>query len=95
MLVDGAGEPVIIDIEGLMYFDVEWEHVFLRLRFPGHYRWLAEEGLDGHRMRFYSLALHLSLVAGPLRLLDGDYPDRAGMLAIAEYNTQRALACLP
>jgi hypothetical protein len=94
VLVDRAGEPVIIDIEGLMYFDAEWEHVFLRLRFGDGYRWLAQEGLDGHRLRFYALALYLSLVAGPLRLLDGDYPQRAEMLAIAEHNTGRALACL-
>lgn len=28
MLVDRAGQPVLIDIEGLMFFDVEWEHAF-------------------------------------------------------------------
>jgi hypothetical protein len=77
-----------------MYFDVEWEHVFLRLRFGEHYRWLAGEGMDEHRMRFYALAMHVSLIAGPLRLLDGDYPDRAPMLAIAEYNIGHTLACL-
>lgn len=27
-------QPVLIDIEGLTFFDVEWEHAFLRLRFP-------------------------------------------------------------
>jgi hypothetical protein len=94
VLVDGAGEPVIIDIEGLMYFDLEWEHVFLRLRFGPDYRWLAADGLEQRRLAFYQLALYLSLVAGPLRLLDGDYPDRAQMLAIAEYNVGHALACL-
>jgi hypothetical protein len=36
--------------------------------------------------------MHLSLVAGPLRLLDGDYPHREPMLRIAEYNTQQVLA---
>jgi hypothetical protein len=37
----------------------------------------------------------LSLIAGPLRLLDGDFPDRDGMISIAEANTQRTLAFLP
>jgi Phosphotransferase enzyme family len=92
VLVDGAGQPVIIDIEGLMYFDVEWEHVFLRLRFGADYRFLSAADLDPARLRLYELAMHLSLVAGPLRLLDGDFPDRAEMLAIAEYNLQRVLA---
>jgi hypothetical protein len=54
VLVDARGRPVMIDIEGLMYFDVEWEHVFLRL-------------------------------------LDGDFPERAGMLGIVEYNLRRVL----
>jgi hypothetical protein len=94
VLVDGAGEPVIIDIEGLMFFDAEWEHVFLRLRFGSDYHWLAEDGLEPGRLAFYELALDLSLVAGPLRLLDGDYPDRAQMLAIAEYAIGRTLARL-
>ena len=66
-----------------MYFDPEWEHVFLRLRFGEHYRYLREPGLDPHRLALYRLALHLSLVAGPLRLLDGDFPDREPMLQIA------------
>ncbi|HVB42140.1 MAG TPA: phosphotransferase [Streptosporangiaceae bacterium] len=94
VLVANDGQPVLIDVEGAMFFDVEWEHVFLRLRFGEHYRWLATEGLDQQRLRFYALAMHLSLVAGPLRLLDGDFPDRAVMLEIAEYNLERALTFL-
>lgn len=34
-------------------------------------------------------------VAGPLRLLDGDYPGRDLMRAIAEGNLRAALALLP
>jgi hypothetical protein len=40
----------------------------------------------------YALAMHLSLVAGPLRLLDGDFPEREGMLQIVEHNLRRVLA---
>jgi hypothetical protein len=92
VLVDGLGAPVLIDIEGLMFFDAEWEHAFLRLRFGPHYRWLRPAALDDERLDLYSLALYLSLVAGPLRLLDGDFPDREPMLAIAEHNLRRCLA---
>lgn len=91
VLIDEAGQPVIIDIEGAMYFDVEWEHAFLRLRFGRHYEWLRMSGLDQRRMRLYSLALDLSLIEGPLRLLDGGYPDREEMLAIAGWAVERAL----
>jgi hypothetical protein len=94
VLVDRHGHPVLIDIEGLMFFDVEWEHAFLRLRFGEHYRWLHTGGLDEQRLTFYTLAMHLSLVAGPLRLLDGDFPDRDAMVGIAEHNLQQALAFL-
>lgn len=92
VLVGADGEPVLIDIEGLMRFDVEWEHAFLRIRFGTHYELLRPRGLDEHRLALYDLAMRLSLVAGPLRLLDGGFPDRAGMLAIVEHNLRAALA---
>ena len=92
VLVHTHGTPVLIDIEGLMFFDVEWEHAFLRLRFGPHHTHLATRPLDQARTDLYTLALHLSLVAGPLRLLEGPYPDRDTMLAIAEHNLHAALA---
>ncbi|MFD0342393.1 phosphotransferase family protein [Streptomyces sp. NPDC127117] len=95
VLVDADGRPVLIDIEDLMYFDVEWEHVFLRLRFGERYTVLERPGLDPRRLDLYMLAMRLSLVAGPLRLLDGDFPDRAFMRSVADHNARQALALLP
>jgi hypothetical protein len=90
--IDAAGNPVIIDIEGLMYFDVEWEHVFLWIRLQDeHYRRLAVGGLDQDRLALYTLAQRLSLTAGPLRLLDGPFPDRRFMQEVSEFNLNRAL----
>ncbi|MEV5546472.1 phosphotransferase [Streptomyces sp. NPDC052309] len=94
VLVDASGHPVLIDIEGLMFFDVEWEHVFLQLRFGDQYPALSRPGLDPARLDLYTLAMRLSLVAGPLRLLDGDFPHRAVMQEIAEHNAKEALALL-
>ncbi|MET7289667.1 phosphotransferase [Streptomyces sp. NPDC005573] len=91
VLLDDEGRPALIDIEGLMYFDAEWEHVFLRLRFGPHYDALRAPGLDEDRLRLYRLAMHLGLVAGPLRLLDGDFPEAAAMRGIAEHNLAEAL----
>lgn len=91
VLVDAAGEPVLIDTEGLLYFDAEWEHVFLRIRLHDDYRLVAADGLDERRLAFYLLAQRLSLTAGPLRLLDGDFPDRDFMRGIAEHNLRMAL----
>jgi hypothetical protein len=95
VLVDAGGHPVLIDIGGLMYFDVEWEHVFLQLRFGERYAALVRPDLDPQRLDLYMLAMRLSLLAGPLRLLDGDFPDRAFMQEIAEHNAKEALALLP
>jgi len=89
------GVPVLIDIEGLMFFDVEWEHVFLKIRFGRHYRLLERAGLDERRLALYTLAMRLSLVAGPLRLLDGDFPDRDAMTSIVEHNLRQALTFVP
>ena len=95
VLLDRELTPVVIDIEGLMFFDVEWEHAFLRIRFGRLYPALERPGLDERRMALYTLAMCLSLVAGPLRLLDGDFPDRDGMTRIVEANVKRTLALLP
>jgi len=95
VLVDDCDEPVLIDIEGAMFLDVEWEHAFLELRFGSRYSCFRRNDLDSDRLRFYRLAIYLSLVAGPLRLLDGDFPDRQVMLEIVERNIGRTLAQLP
>ncbi|SCF65509.1 hypothetical protein GA0115254_109632 [Streptomyces sp. Ncost-T10-10d] len=52
---------------------------------------LGVDGLDDDRIALYMLAQRLSLTAGPLRLLDGDFPNRAFMTGIAEYNLTKAL----
>ncbi len=85
---------MLIDIEGAMFFDIEWEHVFLELRLGDDYRHFRNSGLDGDRMQLYRLAMYLSLVAGPLRLLDGDFPHRAATLDIVEQNVARTLGQL-
>lgn len=94
VLVDDHDEPVLIDIESTMSFDVEWEHAFLELRFGDRYHHVATQGLDEDRLRFYRLATCLSLVAGPLRLLAGDFPDRSAMTTIVENNIDSTLAQL-
>jgi Phosphotransferase enzyme family len=96
VLVDADGNPVIIDIEDLMYFDAEWEHVHMQVRLGRD--WAATVGvddLDEDRLALYMLAQRLFLVAGPMRLLDGDFPDRAFMRSIIEHNLNEALALLP
>ncbi|AXE88403.1 aminoglycoside phosphotransferase family protein [Streptomyces sp. Go-475] len=94
VLLTPDGQPALIDIEGLMYSDVEQEHVFLRLRFGPHYDALRAPGLDEARMRLYRLSMHLGLVSGPLTLIEGDFPHPERMREIAEHNLQQALSLL-
>jgi hypothetical protein len=92
ILLDCDGDPVMIDIEGLKYFDPEWEHAFVRLRFGEHYSRLGKATLDPDRLRFYQLAWHLDLVAGPLRVAESGHPERHWFLELAEYHLAQALA---
>ncbi|MER5446188.1 phosphotransferase [Streptomyces sp. NPDC002764] len=94
VLLTPDGHPALIDIEGLLYFDAEWEHVFLELRFGPHYDVLRTPDLDPDRLRLYRLAMHLGLVSGPLTLIEGDFPDPETMRGIAEFNLGRALSLL-
>ena len=91
ILLDRRGEPVLIDIEGAMYFDVEVEHVWMRMRFGGHYAKLSRGGLDEDRLRLYQLCMHLDLVAGPLRIAGTSHPEREWFRSLAEHHLQRAL----
>ncbi len=91
VLLDHCGEPVLIDIEGAKYFDVETEHVWTRMRFGGYYPKLNRGGLDEDRLRFYQLCMHLDLVAGPLRIAGTSHPERDWFRSVAEHHLQRAL----
>ncbi|WP_232664398.1 phosphotransferase [Pseudonocardia sp. TRM90224] len=91
-LVGPDGEPVIIDIEGLMYTDIEVEHCWMRMRFGPHYEALRNPDLDPLRVRYYQYVMHLDLVGGPLRIAEGDFPNREWMLDVADFHLQRALA---
>jgi hypothetical protein len=94
VLVDGRGLPVLIDIEGAMFFDPEWEHAFAKLRFGRHFANLEPPDLDDARMDFYRLAQSLSLIEGPLRIADGDFPHRDAMVDIAEWHIDAVLAAV-
>nr|WP_240895232.1 phosphotransferase [Kineococcus siccus] len=92
VLIDATGRPVLIDLEGVMWADVEWEHAFLEMRFHEHYEALRIPGLDEERLQLYRLALHLSLVEGPLRLIDTGFPGADVMAGIAEHHLGRVLS---
>jgi hypothetical protein len=91
VLLDHRGEPVLIDIEGAKYFDIETEHVWTRMRFGEHYPKLNRGGLDEDRLRFYQLCMHVSLVAGPLRIAGTSHPEHKWFRRLAERHLQLVL----
>jgi hypothetical protein len=82
----------MIDFEGLAYFDIEWDHAWLHIRFGDAYHELRTVDLDDDRLRLYRYAQTLSLIEGPLPIADTDFPDRQWMLNLAEWNIGKALA---
>ncbi|GII23874.1 phosphotransferase family protein [Planosporangium mesophilum] len=94
VLVTPGGEPVMIDFEGLTHFDVEWDHAWLQMRFGDAYPALRPVDLDADRLALYQYAQVLSLIEGPLRIADTDFPDRDWMLGLAEWNINKALAAV-
>jgi hypothetical protein len=92
VLLDQSLAPVLIDIEGLTYFDVEWEHAFLRIILePEHYQRLDPPAVDESRVAFYDFAQRLSLIEGPLRIAATDFPRGDFMREIAAYHLGRVL----
>jgi aminoglycoside/choline kinase family phosphotransferase len=92
ILVTADGAAVFIDFEDLTYFDVEWDHAWLEMRFGDAYSALRPVPVDPRRMALYRYAQVLSLIEGPLRISDTDFPERQWMLDLAEWNIGKALA---
>jgi hypothetical protein len=92
VMLDKTMEPVLIDIEGMMFFDVEWEHEFTRMRLGERYGDLHfSVELDARRLSLYEIVRSLSLVEGPLRILQTDFPNRALMESIHTWHTTKVL----
>ncbi|GIM97914.1 phosphotransferase family protein [Paractinoplanes toevensis] len=94
VFVNAAGEPVMIDFEGLIRFDAEWDHAWIEMRFGADYPRLDPAATDPARLALYSYAQVLSLIEGPLRIAGTDFPDRQWMLDLADWNITKALAAL-
>ncbi|WP_379137884.1 phosphotransferase [Paenibacillus sp. sgz500958] len=91
VLVDNQLRPWLIDIDGALFFDPEYEHSFLEFRFDNYGRYLKHTHLDPHRMAFYKLYHHISYSAGPHRLLQRGFPEAELVKEIMAFNTQSAL----
>jgi hypothetical protein len=91
-MLDRHGLPVLVDTEDTGYHDAEMEHFFVHMRF-GHaaYAQLRPDGLDPGRLRLYELVRIVSLIAGPMRMVAGDFPNRDFMRQIAGWNTESLL----
>jgi hypothetical protein len=91
VIVNDKLEPHLIDIEGSMYYDVEYEHSFLAFRFGDAYSYLNNARLDRSRMLFYKLYHHISCTSGGLKLLHRGFPNRGLAEMIVEHNYKSSL----
>jgi len=95
VLMNKDYDVFLIDIEGLLYADIELEHAYLNFRFDKGYSYLKRQGLDHDRLIFYKLYLHLSYLYGHLKILnDFDYQGEKSIENIIKYNAQEALKLL-
>jgi len=94
VMIDGQGEPVLIDIEGAKFFDIEYEHSFLAFRFAEHYEHLRNDRLDPNRLRFYRFHLHISYASGPIEIIERGFPDADSMRRIMDSNVEATLCFL-
>jgi Phosphotransferase enzyme family len=78
-LVRQADQTVcFVDIEGLHFFDLEFEYSFLRMVYSAEeYAQLARTDLDPARMAFYKFAMHVSLVYAGSRFMMRGFHDQA------------------
>lgn len=91
VFVDENLNTYLIDIESAMFFDIEYEHSFLKLRFGENYKYLTVNNLDLDRLRFYKLHLHISCLSGALELKQKGYPDMDDVNGMIEHNFKQAL----
>jgi hypothetical protein len=92
VFVDEHLNTYLIDIESAMFFDIEYEHSFLELRFGELYKYLTADNLDLDRLRFYRLHLHISCLSGALKLKQEDYPDMDDVNGMIEHNSAQVLS---
>mgnify|MGYP001590682092 CR=1 FL=1 len=92
VFVDEYLNTYLIDIESAMFFDIEYEHSFLELRFGEYYKYLTADNLDLDRLRFYKLHLYISCFSGALHLKQKGYPDMDDVNGMIEHNTKQALS---
>ncbi|TVX91692.1 phosphotransferase [Paenibacillus agilis] len=94
IVIDKQLEPCFIDIDGAMFFDLEFEHSFMAFRFDEQYRYFKNNALDRNRMLFYKLHHHISYTAGGLKLLQRNFPDRQLAESIVSFNSRCVLEFL-
>lgn len=86
VMVNKKDQAYLIDIEGMKYFDLEYEHSFLELRFGEYYKYLKREDLDMNRMNFYRFNHYIANITGAHQLLMKNYYDREDVEGMISYN---------
>lgn len=91
VMVDRFNKIYLIDIEGMKFFDIEYEYSFLQLRFGKYYLDVASLSVDPNRMKYYKFYHHISCIEGGCYLINQDYYDLSDAYGMVEYNYNELL----
>jgi len=75
VLVNNENIAYLIDIEGAKFFDLEYEHSWLKFRFGVNYQYLANDDLSDSKMEYYTFCHHLGVLTGAHELSMKDFYD--------------------
>lgn len=94
VLADKENNIYLIDIDGMKFFDLEFEHSFLKFRFGEFYKYFKREDLDEDRMDFYKLHHHIGALSGAYKLIQNNYEDMDDVNEMIRYNYNEILKYL-
>ena len=75
VMVDKNNIAYLIDIEGAKFFDAEYEHSYLKMRFGENYRYLDNKTLCYNKLEFYSFCHYIQILQGAHELSTKNYYD--------------------
>ena len=75
VIVSNKNIAYLIDIEGAKFFDLEYEHSWLKFRFDENYKHLANDDSSDSKMEYYMFCHHLGVLAGAHELSMKDFYD--------------------
>jgi len=89
VIVSNENIAYLIDIEGAKFFDLEYEHSFLKFRFDENYKYLINYDVSDSKMEYYAFCHHLGVLAGAHELSMKDFYDMDEVNGMIYWNLEK------